>query len=74
VEVLLRGQGRTLEVVNLAENDREDLLHDLVSVIYSFAARLYGHSLAKRKTEAIVAQLKQEGIGETGRATSDPQD
>ena len=74
VEVLLRGQGRTLEVVNLAENDREDLLHDLVSVIYSFAARLYGRRRAKRKTEAIVAQLKQEGSGETGRATSDPQD
>ena len=74
VEVLLRGQGRTLEVVNLAETDREDLLHDLVSVIYSFAARLYGQRRAKRKTEAIVAQLKQEGIDATGRATSDPQD
>jgi predicted site-specific integrase-resolvase len=72
VEVLLRGQGRTLEVINLAENDREDLLHDLVSVIYSFAARLYGQRRAKRKTEAIVAQLKQEGTGETGRAPSDP--
>lgn len=74
VEVLLRGQGRSMEVVNLAENDREDLLHDLVSVIYSFAARLYGQRRAKRKTEAIVAQLKQEGTDETGRATSDPQD
>ena len=74
VEVLLRGQGRTLEVVNLAENDREDLLHDLVSVIYSFAARLYGQRRAKRKTEAIVAQLKQEGIDATGRATRDQKD
>lgn len=73
VEVLLRGQGRTLEVVNLAENDREDLLHDLVSVIYSFAARLYGHRRAKRKTEAIVAQLKEEESGETDRTTPDPQ-
>src|SRR5439155_25075613 len=35
VEVLLHGQGRTREVVNLAENDREDLLHDLVLVISS---------------------------------------
>jgi predicted site-specific integrase-resolvase len=73
VEVLLRGQGRTLEVVNLAENDREDLLHDLVSVMYSFAARLYGQRRAKRKTEAIVAQLKQEESGETDRTTPDPQ-
>jgi putative resolvase len=74
VEVLLRGQGRTLEVVNLAENDQEDLLHDLVSVIYSFAARLYGQRRAKRKTEAIVAQLKQEEIGETGRAAPHQED
>jgi putative resolvase len=73
MEVLLRGQGRTLEVVNLADNDREDLLHDLVSVIYSFAARLYGQRRAKRKTEAIVAQLKQEGTGETDRAAFDQQ-
>jgi putative resolvase len=73
VEVLLRGQGRTLEVVNLAENDREDLLHDLVSIIYSFAARLYGSRRARRKTEVIVAHLTQEGSDETGRATSDPQ-
>jgi putative resolvase len=74
VEVLLRGQGRTLEVINLAETDGEDLLHDLVSVIYSFAARLHGQRRAKRKTEAIVAQLKLEGIDAAGRATSDPQD
>ncbi len=76
VQTLMHGQGRTLEVVNLAEHDREDLLHDLIAVIYSFAARLYGQRRAKRKTEAIVAQLRQaeqEGIGETGRAASDPQ-
>ncbi len=60
LETLLSGQGRTIEVVNLAENNREDLLADLVSIIYSFAARLYGHRRAKRKTEAIVKQLTQE--------------
>jgi putative resolvase len=60
VETLLSGQGRTIEVVNLAENNREDLLADLVSIIYSFAARLYGQRRAKRKTEAIVKHLTQE--------------
>jgi predicted site-specific integrase-resolvase len=73
VEVLMRGQGRNLEVVNLADNDRADLLHDLVSVIYACAVRLSGRRLAKRKTEAIVTQLKQEANDATGRATSDPQ-
>lgn len=62
LETLLSGQGRTIEVVNLAENNREDLLADLVSIIYSFAARLYGQRRAKRKTEAIVKQLTQEAV------------
>jgi putative resolvase len=59
LDTLLKGQGRTLEVVNLEENNREDLLTDLVSIIYSFAARLYGELRAKRKTEAIVKQLQE---------------
>ena len=59
LDTLLKGQGRTLEVVNLEENNREDLLTDLVSIIYSLAARLYGQRRAKRKTEAIVKQLQE---------------
>ena len=59
LDTLLKGQGRTLEVVNLAENNREDLLTDLVSIIDSFAARLYGQRRAKRKTAAIVKQLQE---------------
>jgi len=60
LETLLELQGRTIEVANLAENDREDLLADLVSSVYSFATRLYGSRRAKRKTEAFVKQLKAE--------------
>ncbi len=58
LETLLELAGRHIEVVNLAENDREDLLADLVSIMYSFAARLYGQRRAKRKAEAIVKQLE----------------
>jgi len=58
LETLFETQGRALEVVNLAENDKEDLLADLSSVIYSFCARLYGQRRAKRKTEKIVEELK----------------
>ena len=36
VEVLLRGQGRMLEVVHLVDTDREAWLHNLVSVMYSW--------------------------------------
>jgi putative resolvase len=59
LETFLNGQGRAIEVVNLAENNREDLLADLVSIVYSFAARLYGQRRAKRKTEAIIKQLQE---------------
>lgn len=59
LETLLKGQGRTLEVVNLAENNREELLADLGSLVYSFAARLYGHPRAKRETEAIMKLLQE---------------
>ena len=60
LETLLELQGRGFEVVNLAENNREDLLADLTSIMYSFMARLYGHRRAKRKTEALVQQLQEE--------------
>jgi predicted site-specific integrase-resolvase len=57
VETLLAQQQRTIEVVNLAENGREDLLSDLRSIIYSFCARLYGQRRAQRQTEKITAEL-----------------
>lgn len=58
IESLLEIQGRKVEVVNLAEDGKEDLLQDLTSIIYSFCARLYGQRRAKRKTEAITKELQ----------------
>jgi len=57
IETLLAVQGRSIEVVNTNENLIEDLMADLISIIYSFAARLYGQRRAKRKTEKIVQEL-----------------
>jgi len=57
IETLLEIQGRTIEVVNPAENNREDLLHDLASIVYWICARLYGQRRAKRKAERLVEQL-----------------
>ena len=57
LDTLLDQQGRRIEVVNLAENGREDLVADLVAIVYSFCARLYGQRRAKRKTEVIVNAL-----------------
>ena len=47
------------EVVNWEENNREDVLRDLLGMIYRFAAPLDGQRCAKRKTEAIVKQLQE---------------
>ena len=43
-----------------AENNKEDLITDLVAIVYSFTARLYGQRRAKRKTERIVAELQEQ--------------
>jgi len=66
IETLLRGQGRSIEVVSHAKNGTEDLLADLISIIYSFCARLYGQRGAKRRTEKIVAELEKGDNDATG--------
>lgn len=48
-----------IEVINLANNGRDDLMEDLVAVITSFSARLYGQRRGRKKTEAAIAALKQ---------------
>src|SRR5712691_8499816 len=60
IETLLETQGRKIEVVNVAENDKEDLIADLIAIVYSFTARLYGQRRAKRKTERIGALLQEK--------------
>lgn len=58
IETLLAIQGRTIEVAGPAENNKEDLLHDLASIVYSICAQLYGQRRAKRKTARLVEQLQ----------------
>lgn len=62
IEQLLAMQGRQIEVINQAENGKEDLVQDFVSIVTSFCARLYGQRGSKRKTERIIAEL-QSGEG-----------
>jgi predicted site-specific integrase-resolvase len=62
LQTLLEAQGRQVEVVNQAENNKHDLIADLVAIVSSFAARLYGQRRAKRKTERIVAEWHAEEV------------
>ena len=59
--VLLLRAGVKLEIVNLAENGKDELMQDLVAIVTNFAARLYGQRRASRKTEKIIALLKDGG-------------
>jgi putative resolvase len=60
IHTLLAVQGRELVVGNTAQTAEEDL----VSMIPSFVARLYGRRRAKRKTEQVLAVLAVEWIRE----------
>ena len=46
-----------IEVVNMAEDSTHDLMDDLVAVITSFAARLYGKRRGRKKTQAATFAL-----------------
>ena len=60
IDQLLAMQGRRVEVINQAENGKEDLIQDFGSIVTSFCARLYGQRRSKRKTERIIAELRDE--------------
>lgn len=62
--VLLEQQGRRVEVINTATDETSDLINDLVSVIYSFSARLYGKRRSERAKAALVA-LGAENVAVT---------
>ena len=56
-EVLLGIQGRRIVVADAATEQTADLMDDFVSIIYSFAARLYGLRSARRKTDQVIEVL-----------------
>lgn len=60
LKVLLNQTNRDIEVVNLATERTDDLMHDFVSIITSFCARLYSIRRRARKTERLVNCLKSE--------------
>ncbi|WP_324282953.1 hypothetical protein VKI21_03275 [Cyanobacterium aponinum UTEX 3222] len=59
LKVLLNKQGKDIEVVNLAEERKDDLMQDFVAIITSFRARLYSRRRRTRKTECLIQCLKE---------------
>ncbi|MEH1998306.1 MAG: IS607 family transposase [Nostoc sp.] len=64
IKLLLEATGKKLEIVNDADNGKDELMQDLVSVITSFVQRIYGLRRAKGKTEKLIAELKTNGVEE----------
>ena len=60
IETLLDKMYKRIEVVNIAENDKSDLVQDFISIITSFCARIYGLRRSKRKTEKLIKELKDD--------------
>lgn len=58
--VLLGLQGRRILVADAASEQTTDLMDDFVSIIYSFAARLYGLRSARRRTDQVLTTLGVE--------------
>ena len=62
LETLLENEGRRIEVINESAGDKDELMQDLIAVITSFTTRYYGQRRAKRKTELIIAELKDGNV------------
>ncbi len=60
IKVLLNSQGKDVEVINEAREEREDLMQDFISIITSFCARIYGLRRQKRRTECIIKCLENQ--------------
>jgi len=58
LETLLNRVGCEIIVINTTDNNKDDLMQDLISIITSFTARYYGLRRSKRKTEQIIKNLK----------------
>lgn len=59
-ELFLNQQGKTIIVANQALEEDADLMEDFLSIIYSFAARLYGLRSARARTKKIASNLGVE--------------
>ena len=53
LESLFNKLNKKIVVINNIDNDKEDLMGDLISIIYSFSARIYGLRRRRKKDDII---------------------
>ncbi len=65
VEAALAAQGRKLLVVD-PEEMKDDLVQDMIDVLTSFCARLYGRRSARNRAKRAVAAAGEGALGDAG--------
>lgn len=60
IETLLNKDNKKIIVVDQSKEDKVDIMNDLISIIYSFSARIYGKRRNKNKIDKIITQIKQQ--------------
>ena len=57
IDILLKTHNKKLEVINLADNDKENLIQDFTSIIESFYDQIYGQNISNRKLKQLIKEL-----------------
>jgi len=58
LKTLLELNNKSIIVINNVENNKQDLMQDFISILYSFSARIYGMRKARMKKNEILEILK----------------
>lgn len=59
IELMMKALGKNVEVVNLSD-ENSNLIEDMISIVYSFSARLYGARRAKQIKDITNKAIKDE--------------
>jgi len=57
IDILLKTHNKKLEVINLADNNKEDLIQDFTLEITFFCDKIYGQNRSKHKTKQLIKEL-----------------
>ena len=63
IQTVLKAHGRELVIVNEVEEGQHDVLQDVVAIIPSCCARLYGRRRARRTKTQLLAALEEDEEG-----------
>lgn len=65
INVLIQKTGKVVEVINLTDDNKRDLIDDFISIITSFCARIYGNRRSTRKAQQILNVVLDEETDST---------